>query len=112
MHVRACSGKGALFPCSARQPKPGKAVLAMWEAISATYRDQGAKVRLVTCGALTNAALLLTLFPEVIGMIDITLMGGAMGCGNTGPVAEFNIQGDPVGGVAPARPGYLASCAL
>ncbi len=43
-------------------------------------------------GALTNIALLLILYPEIIPMVDITLMGGAMGMGNTGPVQEFNIQ--------------------
>lgn len=43
-------------------------------------------------GALTNAALLLMLYPEVVGMIEIVIMGGCMGIGNTGPVVEFNIQ--------------------
>lgn len=43
-------------------------------------------------GALTNAALLLTLFPETAGQLQITVMGGALGVGNTGPVQEFNIQ--------------------
>jgi hypothetical protein len=49
-------------------------------------------VCLVCTGALTNAALLLLLYPEVIPMIEIVLMGGCMGTGNTGPVVEFNIQ--------------------
>lgn len=43
-------------------------------------------------GALTNAALLLMLYPEVVSMIEIVIMGGCMGIGNTGPVVEFNIQ--------------------
>ena len=47
---------------------------------------------LVCTGALTNAALLVTLFPEVLDSIEIVLMGGCMGTGNTGSVAEFNIQ--------------------
>ena len=34
-------------------------------------------------------------FPEVISMVEVVLMGGSMGTGNTGPVAEFNIQCDP-----------------
>ena len=42
---------------------------------------------------LTNAALLLTLYPEVEGLLEqIVLMGGAIGSGNTNPSAEFNIQ--------------------
>jgi inosine-uridine nucleoside N-ribohydrolase len=40
-------------------------------------------LRLVCCGALTNAALLITLFPEISSMLDIVLMGGALGVGNT-----------------------------
>lgn len=44
-------------------------------------------------GALTNAALLLTLFPEAAEEIEqIVLMGGAIGPGNTNPSAEFNMQ--------------------
>lgn len=53
---------------------------------------RGERVALVATGALTNVALLLILYPEVGAMVDITLMGGAMGMGNTGPVQEFNIQ--------------------
>lgn len=43
-------------------------------------------------GALTNVALLVSLYPEVIPRVEIVLMGGAVGVGNTGPVMEFNIQ--------------------
>jgi inosine-uridine nucleoside N-ribohydrolase len=46
----------------------------------------------VCTGALTNVALLVLMYPEVVPMVAITIMGGAMGIGNTGPVAEFNIQ--------------------
>eukprot|EP00798_Chlamydomonas_sp_ICE-L_P012279 gene12279-15426_t len=35
------------------------------------------------------------LYPEVVNMIEITIMGGCIGAGNTGTVAEFNIQIDP-----------------
>lgn len=50
-------------------------------------------MHLVCTGSLTNAALLLTLFPEVAGsLVDITIMGGCLGPGNTHPVAEFNFQ--------------------
>jgi inosine-uridine nucleoside N-ribohydrolase len=52
-------------------------------------------VRLVCTGALTNAAVLLTVYPEVAAMVEVVLMGGAMGLGNTGAVMEFNIQTDP-----------------
>ena len=55
----------------------------------------GPRVQLVATGALTNVALLLALYPEACGMLEVTLMGGALGVGNTHPVAEFNIQTDP-----------------
>ncbi len=48
-------------------------------------------MQLVCTGALSNAALLLMLFPEVMPMVEVTLMGGCLGVGNTHPVAEFNI---------------------
>jgi NADH:ubiquinone oxidoreductase subunit 6 (subunit J) len=56
------------------------------------FGDSGKRVCLVCTGALTNAALLILLYPEIISMVDIVIMGGCIGVGNTGPVAEFNIQ--------------------
>ena len=50
------------------------------------------RVRVVCTGALTNVALLVSLYPEVLPRMEIVLMGGAIGIGNTGPVMEFNIQ--------------------
>ena len=38
-------------------------------------------MQLVCTGALTNAALLLTLYPEVSNMVDIVIMGGCLGIG-------------------------------
>lgn len=36
--------------------------------------------------------MLVSLYPEVIPRLEVVLMGGAMGLGNTGSVMEFNIQ--------------------
>lgn len=72
-----------------------RAVPRMYERISMHYAERREKVQLVAVGALTNVALLIILYPEVCSMIDITIMGGCMGTGNTGPVQEFNIQTDP-----------------
>jgi purine nucleosidase/pyrimidine-specific ribonucleoside hydrolase len=53
-------------------------------------------VTIITTGPLTNIALLLINYPDSGKYISkIVSMGGAMGVGNTGPVAEFNIQVDP-----------------
>lgn len=92
---------GPVLPPSNRTATPGKAVVIMFDAIQQKYdtSDNGGsnkrKVQVVATGALTNVALLVILFPEVIDMIEIVLMGGALGLGNTGPVVEFNIQTDP-----------------
>lgn len=86
---------GSLPPTNL-QPIPGKAVLVMYERMWTHRQQSGQRVHLVCTGALTNAALLLTLFPEAADEIEqIVLMGGAIGSGNTNPSAEFNIQVDP-----------------
>lgn len=50
---------------------------------------------LVCTGPLTNAALLLSVFPELAASMRLVLMGGSMGAGNTSPCAEWNIELDP-----------------
>ena len=53
-------------------------------------------VTIIATGPLTNIALLLINYPHVTKYIEkIVFMGGAIGSGNTGPAAEFNIQVDP-----------------
>jgi len=53
-------------------------------------------VTLLCTAALTNIALLFAIYPEVKEYISsIVSMGGAIGLGNTSPVAEWNIELDP-----------------
>ncbi len=53
-------------------------------------------VTLIPVGPLTNIALLLNRYPEVVGNVRrIVSMGGAIGTGNVTPAAEFNIYVDP-----------------
>ncbi|KAK2080338.1 hypothetical protein QBZ16_000191 [Prototheca wickerhamii] len=66
-----------------------------WRRPSRRRRPGEPRVRVVATGALTNVALLLTLHPELIPALEVVFMGGALGTGNTAPVAEFNIQVDP-----------------
>jgi inosine-uridine nucleoside N-ribohydrolase len=83
---------GAKFPPHSLEPVPEKALHFMARTILAQPR----KVTLIATGRQTNVALLLTVYPEVMrNVAAITIMGGAMRGGNTHPVAEFNIQGDP-----------------
>lgn len=68
------------------------AIDAMREVIMASEQ----KVTIVAIGPLTNVALLLTEYPEVIGLIEqLSIMGGSSTEGNGTPVAEFNIYVDP-----------------
>ncbi|GIL61686.1 hypothetical protein Vafri_15974 [Volvox africanus] len=102
-------GEGGPEMTGARQQGPAAAVYTAEEPApqgpeAAALREHAAgqvpasrarRVRLVCTGALTNAALLLTVYPEVADWLEVAIMGGCMGVGNTGPVVEFNIQTDP-----------------
>ena len=58
----------------------------------------GTPMTLIATGPLTNVALLFLTYPELFvptGISQIVLMGGAVGVGNTGPAAEYNIEHDP-----------------
>ncbi|MFU1875700.1 nucleoside hydrolase, partial [Enterococcus faecium] len=51
---------------------------------------------IVPIAALTNIALLLTLYPEVKENIaEIVMMGGSLARGNTNTSSEFNTYVDP-----------------
>ncbi|WP_159640097.1 ribonucleoside hydrolase RihC [Erysipelothrix anatis] len=67
------------------------AVEAMYETLMAND-----KTVLLPIGPLTNIAMLIREYPQVIDRIDeIVLMGGSMGRGNFGVYSEFNIAVDP-----------------
>ena len=74
------------------KPQNEKAVMAMAEHINQSSEP----VTIIGTARLTNIALMLSLFPETkINIKEIVIMGGALGSGNTSPVAEFNIETDP-----------------
>ena len=77
------------------RPAGVEVMAARVAAAVAQRRPDEPRVRVVATGALTNVALLLTLHPELIPALEVVFMGGALGTGNTAPVAEFNIQVDP-----------------
>src|SRR5215469_7401358 len=53
-------------------------------------------VTLVATGPLTNIALAVRRYPQLVGQVaDFVIMGGSAGRGNTTPAAEFNIWCDP-----------------
>jgi uridine nucleosidase len=77
--------------------KNTKGVIGMAQGIQKyTDNNNGENVTIIATGALTNVALMLTLYPELHSKINkIVFMGGALGVGNRHPVAEFNILCDP-----------------
>lgn len=71
---------------------PGLAATLMYNAIM----DSPVKVTLLGIGPLTDYALLLKQYPNVVENIaQLVIMGGNIGRGNHSPLAEYNIAGDP-----------------
>ncbi|KAH3763043.1 N-D-ribosylpurine ribohydrolase [Pelomyxa schiedti] len=92
--IHGISGLDSNFklPPPTKLPLAKKAVLHMADVILASPEP----IILVATACLTNVALLLSLFPECKEHIEkIVLLGGAIGCGNITPSAEFNILVDP-----------------
>ena len=85
---------GPVLPHSSRQPIPGKAAIVMFESITQQYSQnpQAGPVQLICTGALSNAAMLLLLYPEVKPLIEITIMGGAMGVSGVCSSVEFSLS--------------------
>uniref|UniRef100_A0A6U9QLX3 Inosine/uridine-preferring nucleoside hydrolase domain-containing protein n=1 Tax=Picocystis salinarum TaxID=88271 RepID=A0A6U9QLX3_9CHLO len=88
---------GAELPAPRVPALKGNYAQVMYRAISAQHRARGGreKVQLVCTAPMTNVAVLFMAYPDVVSMVEVVFMGGTMGVGNTGPVAEFNIQVDP-----------------
>ncbi|KDQ15357.1 hypothetical protein BOTBODRAFT_624962 [Botryobasidium botryosum FD-172 SS1] len=74
-----------------------KAVEGIARAVRETWNEgAGEKVHLIATGPLTNIALFLSVYPELLpGIEQIYFMGGGVGVGNRSAVAEFNILCDP-----------------
>jgi inosine-uridine nucleoside N-ribohydrolase len=73
---------------------PAEEHAADW--IAATVRHHPDPVTLVATGPLTNVALFVARYPDLVARLErIVLMGGAFGEGNVTPAAEFNIWVDP-----------------
>ncbi|KAI0053783.1 nucleoside hydrolase [Auriscalpium vulgare] len=81
----------------ARIAEGPKAIEAIAGAIRETWENgAGEKLTIVASGPLTNIALFVSLYPELlVGVEQIVFMGGGVGVGNRSSVAEFNILCDP-----------------
>ncbi|KAI0307001.1 uridine nucleosidase [Multifurca ochricompacta] len=73
------------------------AIEAIAGALRRTWNDSaGVKVTIVASGPLTNIALFVSVYPDLLDAIErIVFMGGGIGVGNRSAVAEFNILCDP-----------------
>jgi inosine-uridine nucleoside N-ribohydrolase len=91
--VHGASGlDGVDLPEPAADPRPDGAI----ELIASLVRAADKPVTLIPTGPLTNVALFLRAYPQLVDRIErICLMGGSIGVGNTTASAEFNIWCDP-----------------
>jgi inosine-uridine nucleoside N-ribohydrolase len=66
------------------------------ELIARLLREHPEPVAIAPIGPLTNIALLLRLYPDLVSRIaHLSIMGGSIGEGNSTVSAEFNIYADP-----------------
>jgi pyrimidine-specific ribonucleoside hydrolase len=83
---------GIQLPETARQRSPLHAVEVLHQLIMASTE----RVTLVTLAPKTNAAMLLSMYPEVATRLDqMIFMGGSASGGNVTALAEFNVWQDP-----------------
>ena len=92
----AFHGESGLDGSDLPEPAIGPAAATAIELVSSLLRDASEPITVVATGPLTNIALLLRATPALRDRIaEISLMGGALGEGNTTASAEFNIWSDP-----------------
>ncbi len=99
------NGDHGLPPCGPgrleawrKKERPLKAVPEMYRRIRQYYDEFRERVTVIATGSMTNVALLLCVYGNDIreAVDGIVFMGGSVReGGNTGIVAEFNIQTDP-----------------
>ncbi|TFK43799.1 Inosine/uridine-preferring nucleoside hydrolase domain-containing protein [Crucibulum laeve] len=76
---------------------PIRALEGMSKFIKVTWNNgAGEKVSVISCGPMTNIALFVSAYPELLDAVEeFVFMGGGVGMGNRSAVAEFNILCDP-----------------
>ena len=92
-HVHGDCGLGAArLPAASSGPADGHAA----DFLAATIGAEPGQVTLIATGPLTNIALAVRRYPELVDQVgDFVIMGGSAGRGNVTPAAEFNIAADP-----------------
>lgn len=72
------------------------ALEGMSKIIRETWKEAGSKVVVVATGPMTNIALFVAAYPDLLPAVqEFVFMGGGVGLGNRSAVAEYNIMCDP-----------------
>ncbi|KAJ7068634.1 uridine nucleosidase [Mycena amicta] len=74
-----------------------RALDGLSRAVKNTWDNgNGSKVSIISSGPMTNIALFVAVYPELLEAVEeFVFMGGGVGMGNRSAVAEFNILCDP-----------------
>ncbi|KAF8238993.1 uridine nucleosidase [Tricholoma matsutake] len=74
-----------------------RALEGMAKSVKETWsKGAGQKVTVVSSGPMTNIALFISVYPDLLDAVDeFVFMGGGVGIGNRSAVAEYNILCDP-----------------
>jgi inosine-uridine nucleoside N-ribohydrolase len=84
--------RGVTLPEQTRGVEP----VAAWDLIAEIARESETPIDIVAVGPLTNIAIFVARYPELVGQIRrVVVMGGAILAGNTTAAAEFNAYVDP-----------------
>lgn len=89
---------GASALDGAKLPEPHRELseLSAVELIADLVSNSPVPVTLIPTGPMTNIAMFIQKYPELLPRIDhLSFMGGSVDCGNWTPYAEFNIWCDP-----------------
>jgi len=76
---------------------PIRALEGMATAVRSSWQNgAGQKVSVVSCGPMTNIALFVSVYPDLLQAVEeFVFMGGGVGLGNRSAVAEYNVMCDP-----------------
>ncbi|KAJ7749231.1 Inosine/uridine-preferring nucleoside hydrolase domain-containing protein [Mycena olivaceomarginata] len=74
-----------------------RALEGLARAVKQTWnRGDGHKTTIISSGPMTNIALFVAVYPDLLDAVDeFVFMGGGVGLGNRSAVAEYNILCDP-----------------
>lgn len=92
----SCHGESGMDGPVLPEPTIKESDLSAVDLIAKIVCESEKKITLVPTGPLTNIAVFILAYPELLGKIErISLMGGSLFTGNRSAAAEFNLWQDP-----------------